>query len=407
MFDVQTTIEQVQGFRVAGVHCGLKKEGKLDFALVVSDVPCTTAAVFTTSEVKAACVQVDMQRLEHAAHQIRAVAINTGSANACTGHAGIQNTHTTAQWVAEAVGCSEDQVLLLSTGVIGMHLPMDKIKQGVTDAGNKLGNNWEAAACAIMTTDTKPKYASIEVTKSNGDRYCIAGITKGAGMIAPNMATMLGVIVTDVAMPVDRAQHTLKSAVDVTYNRITVDGDMSTNDTVLLLANGVSGTALESPEDYAQFQEALTALCRYLAQSIVRDGEGATKFITINVTGALSDVDAQQIANTIANSPLVKTAFFGEDANWGRIMMAAGRAGVSLDADKLSLSIAAGETMDNALQLVRDGLPTDFAETDSTAIVRHESVSILLDCGLGDGAATVWTCDLSHDYVSINADYRT
>ncbi len=400
MAEVKATIDSVKGFQVAGVHCGLKKEGKLDFALIVSDVPCTAAGVFTTNQVKAAPVLVDMERLKNHAHHIRAVAVNTGCANACTGQQGIDNALQTARWVAEAIGCDENEVLVLSTGVIGTQLSMDKIKQGIELAVSGLGaNNWEAAARAIMTTDTRSKSASIQA-----DGYQIAGISKGAGMIAPNMATMLGVMVADAAIEVDSLNRSLQAMTQSTFNRIVVDGDMSTNDTVLLLSNGASGVSNPVEGD------SLFAVGRKLAQDIVRDGEGITKFITLTVQGTPDIETAHQIANTIATSPLVKTAFYGNDANWGRIMAAAGRAGVAIDPQQSKLWITPGEITERneeSLLLFDAGMPTGYSEERATVIFKNAEVSILLDCGMGDGFATVWTCDLSHDYVSINGSYRS
>jgi glutamate N-acetyltransferase/amino-acid N-acetyltransferase len=402
MPDVQPTIEKVNGFRVAGVHCGLKKEGKLDFALIVSETPCTAAGVFTTSYVKAAPVLVDMERVKQNPSRIRAVAINTASANACTGQQGIDNALQTARWIAEKIGCAEDEVLVMSTGVIGTQLPMDKIKQGIELAVDSLGDNWEATARAIMTTDTQQKMASSSMMLGNNQSYQVAGIAKGSGMIAPNMATMLSVVVTDAALEAGVAGDALRAAAGATFNSIVVDGDMSTNDTVLLLANGASTIHVEQPNLYG--------VCRKLAQDIVRDGEGVTKFISLHVTGARSDEAAHQIANTIAISPLVKTAFFGGDANWGRIMMAAGRAGVPIQPDKMRLWITAGEVEADAceeLLVFANGVVAQYSEQHATAIFHQPSASIKLDCGEGSGNATVWTCDFSHDYVFINGDYRS
>lgn len=407
MTDVlESSIAGVTGFKVAGVHCGLKKDSRLDFALVLSDRPCVAAGVFTTNLVKAAPVLVDTQVLENNAESIRAIAVNTGCANACTGRKGIQDAHVTATWVADTLGIRQESVLVMSTGVIGTHLPMDKIRKGVTEASQSLGDDWTAAATAIMTTDTRPKHASSTVS-AGGKSYNMAGICKGAGMIAPNMATMLGIIVTDVALTVKQAQTALRAATNTTFNRIVVDGDMSTNDTVLMMANGASGVTL-SDDDLPAFIEELTALCRTLAQSIVRDGEGVTKFITLNVVNAPSDDEARQIANTIATSPLVKTAFYGGDANWGRIVAAAGRAGVPLDPEQLELWISPGEsTSERLLQLFDHGIAARYNEAHATEVFANPSISIVLDCGAGSGNATVWTCDLSHDYVSINGHYRS
>ncbi len=411
MSEVKATIKNVKGFQVAGTHCGIKKDGKLDFALIRSDSPCATAGVFTTNQVKAAPVLVGMQCLDSFADSICAVAINTGSANACTGRKGLQDAQVTATWVSESVGCRSEHVLVMSTGVIGTHLPLDKIKQGVVATSQSLGDDWEATAKAITTTDTRHKMASVTVTKSNGENYTIAGITKGSGMIAPNMATMLSIIVTDVGMNVPETQTALQKAVDKSFNCIVVDGDMSTNDTVYLMANGESRTELSTEADYEQFQMALNALCRKLAQDIVRDGEGASKFVTISIEGAPNNKSARKIANAIATSPLVKTAFYGNDANWGRIIAAAGYAGVPLNPEHMRLWLAPGEDtgegLNGSLELFANGIPTDYSEEHATAIMQNDAVSIRLNCGQGDSGTVVWTCDLSHDYVTINGDYRT
>jgi glutamate N-acetyltransferase/amino-acid N-acetyltransferase len=405
MNEVRDSIEHVTGFRASGVHSGIKKSGALDYSLILSDTPCATGGVFTTNQVKAAPVLVNMARLKRNPGRIRAVVTNSGCANACTGQTGIENAELMARYVADKIGCAPEEVLVLSTGVIGVQLPMDKIKRGAEMS--EPGDDWLAAAQAIMTTDTRPKLASIKVTQADGKTYQIAGMSKGAGMIAPNMATMLSAVVTDVALTPQQAQETLSAANKISYNCIVVDGDTSTNDTVFLLANGASGATLDTPEDFAQFQSALNAVCIKLAQDIVRDGEGVTKFISIHVQGAPDDEAARQVANTIAISPLVKTAFYGNDANWGRIVMAAGRAGIKFPQERLSLWFGEGEDLANRLQLVANGLPLDYSEAEATAIISKPSVSVLVDLDIGDGAATVWTCDFSHEYVSINADYRT
>ncbi|HLU10001.1 MAG TPA: bifunctional glutamate N-acetyltransferase/amino-acid acetyltransferase ArgJ [Oceanobacillus sp.] len=401
MTDVKPTIESVPGFKVAGVHAGLKAEGALDFALIYSETPCVAAGVFTTNQVKAAPVLVDQERLQKNPTSIRAVAINTKCANACTGQQGIDNALQTARWVAEWLGCSEDEVLVMSTGVIGTQLPMDKIRRGVDLAVDALGdNNWEAAARAIMTTDTRPKMASF----CSRHGYQIAGIAKGSGMIAPNMATMLSVVVTDASFnEVQAVSDVLKGSIGRSFNCIAVDGDTSTNDTVLLLANGHSA---KFSNNHA-FEEELDALTIDLAKEVVRDGEGATKFITVAVRGVGSRENAKQVANTIATSPLVKTAFYGGDANWGRIVAAAGRSGVTVDPLTMHLWITPGEQPKEDLLLFENGMPTDYSEAEATEIMNQPSISVLLDCGQGGLDAIVWTCDLSHDYVSINGHYRT
>lgn len=410
MTEVNPSIEHVPGFRVAGVYAGLKKNEALDMALIVSDTPCIAAGVFTTNYMKAAPVLFDMEVLQGNKDHVYAVTINTKCANACTGEQGLANAREMAKLTAAKIGCAADEVLVMSTGVIGSQLPMEKIAHGIDLAAASLGSDWAAAAAGIMTTDTRPKMAAVKVTASNGVTYHIAGIAKGAGMIAPNMATMLSVVVTDVSLPIDTAKGLLQSVSETTFNRVVVDGDMSTNDTLLLLANGVSGVTLQSPDDFTAFHEALAAVCRKLAQDIVRDGEGVTKFITLTVRGAASPEVAHQIANTIATSPLVKTAFFGNDANWGRIVAAAGRAGVPIDPDLVRLWIAPGETEDfnlGSLLLFTNGMPSGYGEEQASSIFKEASVSILLDLGMGTGASTVWTCDLSHDYVTINGDYRS
>lgn len=408
MSSLNTTIDSVIGFRVAGVACGLKKNDQLDLALVTSETPCTVAGVFTRNEVKAAPLHVCMDRLANNPQGIHALVVNTGSANAMTGERGLRDAQETTVIAADILGYSSEDVLVLSTGVIGQPLKMDKIELGIQSAAAQLGDHWQNAASAIMTTDTMPKTICIRVQQPNGGTYTIAGIAKGAGMIAPNMGTMLGVIVTDAALSVEQADEALRMATDVTFNRIVIDGDTSTNDTVLLMANGASGVTVDDGIDLMQFEMALIQVCRRLAQWIVRDGEGVTKFITVNINGAPDDEAARKIAYTIATSPLVKTAFYGNDANWGRIVAAAGRAGVPIDQNKIRLYIAPGaDATDDELLLVENGAPTDYAEADAAHIIQHDDVTVTLELGAGDGWSAVWTTDFSHDYVSINANYRT
>ena len=409
MSKVSATVDSVRGFQVAGVHAGLKKDGALDFSLVASEVDCIAAGVFTRNKVKAAPVLLDMQRLAENPKSIRAVATNTISANACTGALGLKNARATANLVADALDIVAEQVLVMSTGVIGTHLPMDNIASGVELASANLGADWRAAAAGIMTTDTRPKLGSVTVESGEG-AYTIAGIVKGAGMIAPNMATMLSVLVTDAGLPLPELQSSLSAAAQQSYNRIVIDGDTSTNDTVLLLANGMSGLSLSTEQELDAFQAALNALTRFLAQEVVRDGEGVTKFITLNIVNAASEADAERIGQTIGASVLTKSAFYGSDANWGRIMASAGRAHVPLEPDSASLWIAAGESSASdapGLEIFSGGMPTDYREEDAAAIMAESSITFTLDCGIGAGAATIWTCDISHDYISINGDYRS
>jgi glutamate N-acetyltransferase/amino-acid N-acetyltransferase len=396
----------VPGFRACGVACGLKKDGALDLALVASDVPCAAAAVFTTNRVKAAPVLYD-QEIIGAGTPVQAVVINSGFANACTGPGGLVDARSTAEQVGAALGIPPDAVFVMSTGVIGQPLPMPKISVGVVAAGRDLAvDGGHLAARAIMTTDTRPKEAAAQIQMA-GRTVTIAGMCKGAGMIHPDMATMLAMMVTDAAVEPGVLQLALRAVVEQTFNAITVDGDTSTNDTVLLLANGRAHNPIlseEGSEDYDALVEGLLAVATSLSQSIVRDGEGATKFVTIQVTGAADRAAARQVAKAIANSNLVKTAIYGEDANWGRVICAAGYSGADIDPERLSLWI---ENETDTLHLVKGGTPFEVDEARAAAILAGDEITYRLDLGLGGAGATVWTCDLTHAYVDINAHYRT
>ncbi|MBI5652474.1 MAG: bifunctional glutamate N-acetyltransferase/amino-acid acetyltransferase ArgJ [Chloroflexi bacterium] len=382
-------------FRASGVACGLKKTGALDLALVASDHDCACAGVFTTNQVKAAPVVYDQQTLAKNSGAMRAVVINSGCANACTGEPGLADTRATADATARALGCRADQVLVLSTGVIGQRLPMEKILAGVNNAAQNLSPTGGAdASRAIMTTDTRPKVYQLPFAN-----YSIGGMCKGAGMIHPNMATMLAVITTDAKIAPARLDRALRVAVNASFNRISVDGDMSTNDTLLVLANGASGYEIRDSE-LGDFTNALTQVATNLAQQLVRDGEGATKFVEIAITGARDESDAARVAKSIANSPLTKTALYGGDANWGRVVCAAGYSGVAVDPAKMKLWFG-------DVNVFANGTPTNFDEADSTRAIAGADIFIRLDLGQGDARATVWTCDLSHDYVTINGKYRT
>ncbi len=400
------SVTSPEGFTAVALAAGIKKEDQLDLALVVADADCSCAAMFTKNQVVAAPVIVDRETLAANNSRLRAVVINSKNANACTGEPGLANARATQQIAAQALGCEASQVLVLSTGVIGVQLPMAKMEAGIVAGARALSReNGRLAAEAIMTTDTHPKRLAVRLALSGGP-VTIGGMAKGAGMIHPNMATMLAVLTTDAEIAPDVLDELLRTAVNQSFNRISIDGDTSTNDTVLLLANGMSGTAVADPDSIAQFSAALSYLCTALAHMIVRDGEGATKFVEIQVTGAQSEADAHQVANTIATSPLVKTAFAGSDANWGRLLMAAGRAGVPFEQSRINLWVGAQQA--DALQLVANGTPTEYEETQAAAVFAEPEFKILLDLGNGGGGtAVVWTTDLSHDYVSINADYRT
>ncbi|MBK6327385.1 MAG: bifunctional glutamate N-acetyltransferase/amino-acid acetyltransferase ArgJ [Chloroflexi bacterium] len=409
---VNGTVTSPIGFQATAVAAHIKYPDRSDLALIVSEMDCSATAVFTKNQVVAAPVVVDRATLKTNNSHIRAVLINSGNANASTGQPGLDNARQSQALVATAVGCAANEVLVMSTGVIGVQMPMARLQAGITAAGQALRQSRAedlaagglAVARAIMTTDTRPKHLAVQIDMPGG-LVTIGGMAKGAGMIHPNMATMLSLITSDAAIAPDMLAGLLKTAVNHSFNRISIDGDTSTNDTVLLLANGASGVAVDNHDSAVLFGKALTALCAELARMIVKDGEGATRFVEIVVSGAETAVDAHTIANTIATSPLVKTAFAGGDANWGRILAAAGRAGVPFDQYQTQLWVGVQHT--DELQLVSQGTPTDYLEREAAAIFNQPEFKIRLDLGRGDAHETVWTCDLSHDYVAINADYRT
>ncbi|NUM52298.1 MAG: bifunctional glutamate N-acetyltransferase/amino-acid acetyltransferase ArgJ [Candidatus Hydrogenedentes bacterium] len=389
-----------KGYRASGVAARIKPSStRKDCALIVSDAPATVAGMFTKNLLKsppvvwnaAACL----------AGKARAVFINSGNANAATGERGAMDVCTTAGMVADGLRIETNEVCICSTGVIGVPLPMDRIRSGVTDCLKTLGPSGSAdAAHAIMTTDTVPKELAIEVTLQAGT-IRFGAIAKGSGMIAPDMATMICVITCDAEIAAPALDKALRAAVNASFNCITIDNDMSTSDTVLCFANGASGVrVVDSTPDFITFTNALKALCVEMAKLLVRDGEGATKFVEIAVEGAQNDEDARTIARAVANSMLVKTAFFGQDPNWGRIACAAGYAGVDFDPAELAL------WLDN-VQLVSNGAATEYREEDAAAVMKQAEFRVRIRVGAGSGAAVFWTSDLSHDYVSINADYRS
>jgi len=388
------------GFRTAGVACGIKKTGALDLALLVADGPATAAGVFTTNRAQAAPVLVSREHLARSGGLARAIVVNSGCANACTGPEGMAVARSSADFVASITGCPADQVLVASTGVIGVQLDLDKLRKGALEAAQVLSRDAHGdAARAIMTTDKAPKSAAVSVTSAAGT-FRVGGMAKGAGMIEPHMATMLGFITTDAAVAAPVLQRALREAADVTFNAITIDGDTSTNDTVFLLASGASGVKVDETA-YPPFVAALCEVCGSLARAIVRGGEGATKLVSISATGAASHADAKRAAHTVANSLLVKTAIHGGDPNWGRLLAAAGRAGVAFDVEHATVRVG-------PVVLFKDGVPFDDRAPDAATYLAGADLDI--EVGLGAGgthSATVWTCDLSAEYVAINAEYRT
>jgi glutamate N-acetyltransferase/amino-acid N-acetyltransferase len=388
-----------EGFRAAGVAAGLKTAGP-DVALIVSDHPAHAAAVFTTNRFQAAPILVSRRHLRAAEGRARAIVVNSGNANACTGEQGLADARRMAELAAEALELPAEQVLVASTGIIGHPLPMEKLGAGIRAAAAALGADAAPAAQAIMTTDLVPKTAAVEF-ELDGRVVRVGGMCKGSGMIGPNMATMLAFLTTDADVWPEVLQAALASTAARTFNCTTVDGDTSTNDTLAILANGRSGVPVRpnSPALRA-FDVALDQVCTRLARALARDGEGATKLIEITVRGARTAADARRIALTMANSPLVKTAFFGNDPNWGRLMMAAGRAGVRFDPDRAALWIG-------DVQLVRAGEPLPFDHAAAVAALKQPEVTATLELAEGSSTARVWTCDFSYDYVRINAEYHT
>jgi glutamate N-acetyltransferase / amino-acid N-acetyltransferase len=388
-----------RGFRAAGVGTGIKANGALDLALIVSDTPAAVSAVFTLNRAQAAPVLVSKRHLERSGGIARAVIVNSGCANACTGDEGLRAANVMAVETARLAGCATEQVLVASTGVIGVALPIEKIRAGLPAAFAALGaKHGAAAARAIMTTDPFPKEAAA-MLDIGGRTVTIGGMAKGSGMIEPMLATMLGFVTTDAQVPRALLDRALREAVDDTFNAITVDGECSTNDCVLLLANGASGAAVDETS-YDRFVHALKTVCLALALGIVRGGEGATKVITVTVTGAASEAEARRAAKAIANSPLVKTAVHGGDPNWGRLIAVAGRAGVEFELSRAAVTI--GSTV-----LFNEGRPHDEAAPQAAKYLKGREISVGVDLGAGSASSTVWTCDLSAEYVRINADYRT
>lgn len=384
-----------RSFRAAGVRCGVKSRGK-DLALIVSDVPAVVAGMFTTNRAAAPCVRYSRHVVETGV--ARAIVANSGNANAATGEEGFIDNVRMAQKVAQLLECPPAQVVTASTGIIGHRLPLEKIEAGIEQAMLELSpEGGDAAAEAIMTTDTVPKAEAIRLNLPDGE-VRIGGIAKGAGMIAPNMATMLCFLTTDAQISAPALQQVLKDAVERSFHCLTIDSDTSTNDMVVILANGQSGVDVHRYLD--DFQMALENLCIRLAQRIARDGEGATKLVEIEVRGAPTFTQARKMAKTVAESPLVKTALFGNDPNWGRILAAMGRSGVDFDPDRAQIAL-------QGTLVYADGRPTAFDARDLHERLKTDTVNIAIDLQEGTEHATVWTCDFSYDYVRINAEYST
>ncbi|MBF0189409.1 MAG: bifunctional glutamate N-acetyltransferase/amino-acid acetyltransferase ArgJ [Magnetococcales bacterium] len=392
----------VRGFRMAATASGVKTNGTLDLLLVEMEPHCSVAGVFTKNRVPAAPVQLCRERASY--NVAEGLIVNSGNANASTGIQGMLDCKTMASAAATALGVPAERIFVSSTGVIGEPLPVHHIVQATPELANQLTDDgWKEAAEAIMTTDTFPKgsFRQFEVMEHAAT---VVGIAKGSGMIHPDMATMLGFLFTDSAITSQALQVLLSRAVEASFNSISVDGDTSTNDTVLVFASGRAEHALIDDPDDPQAQplaQALCQVCRDLAQTIVRDGEGATKFITVTVKGAGSETDAKQVGLTVAGSSLVKTACFGSDPNWGRIIAAVGNAGVELTPETITIHLG------DVLIVEQGGRADSYTEAAGQAVMDQEEITITIDLGLGDAESTVWTSDLSHEYVTINADYRT
>lgn len=399
-------VTAAQGFSAAGVYAGIKKKKK-DMALVYSTVPAVQAGTFTTNMVKAAPVKWDI-KLTKESEFIQAVVLNSGVANACTGAEGDTNNEKMAKAVADAMNIPVNAVYTASTGVIGKQLPIDIMTEGAKLLATELADNSEAglsAAEAIMTTDTYSKECAVSFLV-DGKEVKIGGMSKGSGMIHPNMATMLCVVTTDISISKELLQEALSAAVKKSFNMISVDRDTSTNDSLLLLANGLAGNKkiTEKNEEFDNFCKALNMVTTTLAKMVAADGEGATKLFEMQVDGAVTEEDAIIISKSIITSNLVKTAVFGNDANWGRILCAMGYSGVEFDPDKVDLSI---ESTDGKLKLVENGMATDYSEETATKILSAKEVKAIANLKAGSASATAWGCDLTYDYVKINADYRS
>ncbi len=398
-----------KGFKATGLEVGIKENhpGKKDMAMIFAEVPCRAAGTFTTNLVQAAPVQWD-KRIVRESEFVQAVVVNSGIANACTGTQGLAYCKEIAEQTGEAAGISADMVLTASTGVIGQQLPMDKIKMGIDRMMPALGNTAADAALAaeaIMTTDTVSKQTALQV-EIGGKTVTVGGMCKGSGMIHINMCTMLGFITTDINISKELLQAALSETIPDTFNMVSVDGDTSTNDTVLLLASGLAENdeICEKNEDYDKFKQALTEVSTILSKKIAGDGEGATALFEVKAVHAATKEDAVILSKSVVTSSLTKAAIYGHDANWGRILCAMGYSGVSFDPERVDIYF---ESKAGKIQIVENGVATDYSEEEATRILSEPEVTAVLDVKTGDASATAWGCDLTYDYVKINADYRS
>lgn len=404
---IEGGVTAAKGFEAAGAEAGIKYQNRKDMALVYSQVPCKAAGTFTSNVVKAAPVMWDKKLVEQSPY-VQAVVVNSGIANACTGAEGYACCEKTAKAAADVLNIPENAVLVASTGVIGMQIPVDKIATGVTKLAEMKSDGLEAgtmAAEAIMTTDTVSKQVAATFT-AGGKTVTIGGMCKGSGMIHPNMCTMLAFMTTDLAISKELLQKAVRESIDDTFNMVSVDGDTSTNDTFILLANGMAGNAeiTEENEDYQAFKEALLQVNTCLAKKMAGDGEGATALFETKVIGAAAKQDAKILSKSVICSSLTKAAIFGHDANWGRILCALGYSGAQFDPEKVELFF---ESKAGRIQIYGNGTAVDYSEEEATKILSEKEVTVVVDMHMGQASAIAWGCDLSYDYVKINADYRS
>ena len=400
-------VTAAKGFQAASTAAGIKYQGRTDMAMVYSEKPCVAAGTFTTNIVKAAPVKWD-QEIVYKHPNAQVIICNSGIANACTGEEGFSYCRATAKAAAETLKVDENSVLVASTGVIGMQLPIEKLSDGVKAMAPKLQGTLEAgneAAKAIMTTDTREKEVAVQI-EIGGKTVTIGGMCKGSGMIHPNMCTMLGFVTTDAAISKEMLQKALSANIKDTFNMVSVDGDTSTNDTVLLLANGMAGNfeITEEGADFDKFMEALNYINTCLSKKIAGDGEGATALFEVKIVGAKTKEDAVTLSKSVVTSSLTKAAIYGHDANWGRILCAMGYSGVQFDPEKVDLYF---ESRAGKLKIIENGVSTGYDEAEATRILSEDEVTAIADVKMGDAKATAWGCDLTYDYVKINADYRS